>query len=179
MDNATDRILAGNIRCPIDIPPFQRSTVDGYAVLSSDTLEATRNHHVMLNVIGRVSAGKTSSSRIRSGKAIAIATGAKIPKGADSVIMIEDVIVEDEGRNIRISDKIDKGNNITQRGNDLKKGQVLLKEGTWLAAADIGLIASVGISDIPVYKKVKVAVLSTGNELAEPWLKPWQCFGFR
>ena len=71
-------------------------------------------------------------------------------------------------RNIRISDKIDKGNNITQRGNDLKKGQVLLKEGTWLSAADIGLIASVGISDIPVYKKVKVAVLSTGNELAEP-----------
>ena len=98
LDNATDRILAGNIRCPIDIPPFQRSTVDGYAVLSSDTLEATRNHHVMLNVIGRVSAGKTSSSRIRSGKAIAIATGAKIPKGADSVIMIEDVIVEDEGK---------------------------------------------------------------------------------
>jgi molybdopterin molybdotransferase len=168
LDNATDRILAGNIRCPIDIPPFQRSTVDGYAVLSSDTLEATRNHHVMLNVIGRVSAGKTSSSRIRSGKAIAIATGAKIPKGADSVIMIEDVIVEDEGKNIRISDKIGKGNNITQKGNDLKKGQVLLKEGTWLAAADIGLIASVGISDIPVYKKVKVAVLSTGNELAEP-----------
>ena len=168
LDNATDRILAGNIRCPIDIPPFQRSTVDGYAVLSSDTLEATTNHHVMLNVIGRVNAGKTSSSRIRSGKAIAIATGAKIPKDADSVIMIEDVIVEDEGKNIRISDKIGKGNNITQRGNDLKKGQVLLKEGTWLAAADIGLIASVGISDIPVYKKVKVAVLSTGNELAEP-----------
>jgi molybdenum cofactor synthesis domain-containing protein len=168
LDNATDRILAANIRCPIDIPPFQRSTVDGYAILSSDTLEATRNHHVVLNVIGQVSAGKISSSRILSGKAIAIATGAKIPKGADSVIMIEDVIVEDEGKYIRISDKIDRGNNISQRGNDLKKGQVLLKEGTWLAAADIGLIASVGISAIPVHKKVKVAVLSTGNELAEP-----------
>jgi molybdenum cofactor synthesis domain-containing protein len=168
LDKSTDRILAGNIRCPIDIPPFQRSTVDGYAILSDDTLKATRSHQVVLNVIGQVSAGETSPERISPGRAFAIATGAKIPKGADSVIMIEDVIVEDEGRNIRISEKIDKGSNVTPRGNDLKKGQLLLKEGTWLAAADIGLIASVGISAILVYKKVKVAVLSTGNELAEP-----------
>ena len=113
LDKATDRILADNILCPIDIPPFQRSTVDGYAILSNDTLVATRNHHVVLNVIGQVSAGNISSEIICSGKAIAIATGAKIPKGADSVIMIEDVRVEDEGGNIRISDKIDKGSNIT------------------------------------------------------------------
>ncbi len=171
LDKATDRILADNILCPIDIPPFQRSTVDGYAILSNDTLEATRNHHVVLKVIGQVSAGKISSEIICSGKAIAIATGAKIPKGADSVIMIEDVTVEGERANIRISDKIDKGSNITPRGNDLKKGQILLKAGTWLAAADIGLIASVGISTILVYKKVKVAVLSTGNELVEPGSK--------
>jgi molybdenum cofactor synthesis domain-containing protein len=171
LDKSTDRILADNIRCPIDIPPFHRSTVDGYAILSNDTLVATRSHHVVLNVIDQVSAGKIPSSRICSGNAVAIATGAKIPKGADSVIMIEDVTVEDEGRNIRISDKIDNGSNVTPRGNDLKKGQLLLKEGTWLAAADIGLIASVGISSILVYKKVKVAVLSTGNELAEPGSK--------
>jgi molybdopterin molybdotransferase len=168
LDMATDRILAGNIRCPMNIPPFHRSTVDGYAILSSNTRKATRNHQVVLNVIGQVSAGRISSSRISSGKAVAIATGAKLPKGADSVIMIEDVIIEDEGRKIRISDKMHKGSNITPRGNDVKKGQVLLKEGTWLAAADIGLIASVGISVILAYKKVKVAVLSTGNELAEP-----------
>jgi molybdopterin molybdotransferase len=168
LDKSTDRILAGNIRCPIDIPPFQRSTVDGYAILSDDTLKATQSHHVVLNVIGQVSAGEISSERISTGRAVAIATGAKIPKSADSVIMIEDVIAEDEGRNIHITNKTDKGSNISPRGNDLKKGQLLLKEGTWLAAADIGLIASVGISVILVYKKVKVAVLSTGNELAEP-----------
>ncbi|HEX6280613.1 MAG TPA: gephyrin-like molybdotransferase Glp [Nitrososphaera sp.] len=165
---ATDRILADCIRCPMDIPPFQRSTVDGFAVISSDTKKATRDHPAALNVVGEISAGKISRTRIHSGKAVAIATGAKIPKGADSVIMIEDVIIEDKGRKICIPDKIDKGSNITPRGNDLVKGQILLKKGTWLTAADIGLIASVGISRILVYKKVKVAVLSTGSELAEP-----------
>src|SRR5919202_1804275 len=165
---ATDRILAECIRCPIDIPPFQRSTVDGFAILSNDTKKATRDRHAMLNVIGEISAGKIPQTRISSGEAVAIATGAKIPKGADSVIMIEDIIVEDKGKKICIPYKIDEGSNITPRGNDVKKGQVLLKKGTWLAATDIGLIASVGISKILVYKKVKVAVLSTGSELAEP-----------
>jgi molybdopterin molybdotransferase len=175
---ATDRILADCIRCPIDIPPFQRSTVDGFAVLSSDTKKATRDHHhhhdATLKVIGEIGAGKISRTRISSGKAVAIATGAKIPRGADSVIMIEDVIVEEgnnKGKKIRISRRIDRGSNITPRGNDLRKGQILFKKGTWLTAADIGLIASVGISRILVYKKVKVAVLSTGNELAEPGSK--------
>jgi molybdenum cofactor synthesis domain-containing protein len=165
---ATDRTLADCIRCPIDIPPFQRSTVDGFAVMSSDTKKATRDRHAVLNVVGEISAGKISRTRISSGKAVAIATGAKIPKGADSVIMIEDVLIEDKGKKICIPDKIGKGSNITPRGNDLRKGQILLKKGTWLTAADIGLIASVGISRILVYKKVKVAVLSTGSELAEP-----------
>jgi molybdopterin molybdotransferase len=165
---ATDRILADCIRCPIDIPPFQRSTVDGFAILSNDTKKATRDRHAMLNVVGEISAGKIPQTRISSGEAVAIATGAKIPKGADSVIMIEDIIVEDKGKKICIPYKIDEGSNITPRGNDVKKGQVLLKKGTWLTAADIGLIASVGISKILVYKKVKVAVLSTGSELAEP-----------
>jgi molybdopterin molybdotransferase len=165
---ATDRILANRILCPIDIPPFQRSTVDGFAILSSDTKTATNDHHVMFDVVSKISAGKNSRIRISSGKAVAIATGAKIPKGADSVIMIEDVIIKDKGKKIFIRYKIDKGSNITSRGNDLRKGQILLKEGTWLTAADIGLIASVGISRINVYKKIKVAVLSTGSELAEP-----------
>jgi molybdenum cofactor synthesis domain-containing protein len=165
---ATDRILADCIRCPIDIPPFQRSTVDGFAIMSSDTKKATKDHHATLEVVGKISAGKSSRTRISSGKAVAIATGAMIPRGADSVIMIEDVTIEDKEKKICISDGIDKGSNITPRGNDLRKGQILLKKGTWLTAADIGLIASIGISRMLVYKKVKVAVLSTGSELAEP-----------
>jgi molybdopterin molybdotransferase len=168
LGEATDRILAKGIPCPRDIPPFGRSTVDGFAVLSSDTKSATRDHHVMLDVVGKISAGKKSPIRISSGKAIAIATGAKIPKGADSVIMIEDVLIEAKGKKIFIRHRTDKGSNISPKGNDLRKGQILLKEGTWLTAADIGLIASVGISRINVYKKIQVAVLSTGSELAEP-----------
>jgi len=170
LTEATDRTLADYIRCPIDIPPFQRSTVDGFAVLSADTKKVNRDHCVLLNVKGEISAGKISRIRIRSGEAVAIATGAKIPRGADSVIMIEDVIIaDDKGKKIRLPDKtIDKGSNLTPRGNDLRKGQILFRKGTWLNATDIALIASVGISRILVYKKVKVAVISTGSELAEP-----------
>ena len=168
LSEVTDRILADCIRSPLDIPPFQRSTMDGFAILSSDTKGATRDHCVGLKVIGEVSAGNITRTRINSGKAVAIATGAMIPKGADAVIMIEDVIIEEKGKKICIPYKIDKGRNITPRGNDLRKRQILLKKGTWLTAADIGLIASVGISKILVYKKIKVAVLSTGSELAEP-----------
>src|SRR5436309_11595032 len=120
LDKATDRILARNIRCPIDIPPFQRSTVDGYAIRSSDAKGTSRNDQVMLNVIGKINAGKNARTKISSGEAIAVATGAKIPLGADSVVMIEDVLVEDEGRKIRISDKIYNGSNITPKGNDLE-----------------------------------------------------------
>jgi molybdopterin molybdotransferase len=165
---ATDRILAKRILCPRDIPPFQRSTVDGFATLSSDTKNATKDHRVILDMVGKISAGKNSPIRVGSGKAVAIATGAKIPKGADSVIMIEDAIIEDKGKKIFIRHRTDKGSNISPKGNDLRKGQILLKEGTWLTAADIGLIASVGLSRINVYKKIQVAVLSTGSELAEP-----------
>ena len=165
---ATDRILAKRILCPRDIPPFQRSTVDGFAILSSDTKSATKDHRIILDMVGKISAGKNSPIRVGSGKAVAIATGAKIPKGADAVIMIEDAIIEDKGKKIFIRYRTDKGSNISPKGNDLRKGQILLKEGTWLTAADIGLIASVGISRVNVYKKIKVAVLSTGSELAEP-----------
>jgi molybdenum cofactor synthesis domain-containing protein len=165
---ATDRILANRIVGPRDIPPFQRSTVDGFAIQSSDTKNAKKDNPAELDLIGKISAGENYRIGISAGKAVAIATGAKIPKGADSVIMIEDVIIGDKGNKIFIPYRTNKGSNISARGSDLKKGQILLRQGTWLNAADIGLIASVGISKINVYKKIKVAVLSTGSELAEP-----------
>ncbi|MDQ3847959.1 MAG: molybdopterin molybdotransferase MoeA [Thermoproteota archaeon] len=168
LSEATDRILADCIRSPLAIPPFRRSTVDGFAIVSNDTKEARKDHCARLKVVGKVSAGNISRTRVNPGKAVAIATGAKIPKGADAVIMIEDVIFEDKGKKICIPYKQPKGSNITPMGNDLRKGQILLKIGTWLTAAEIGLIASVGIPKILVYKKIKVAVLSTGSELAEP-----------
>jgi molybdenum cofactor synthesis domain-containing protein len=168
LDKAADRILAVSIRCPIDSPPFPRATVDGYAIQSDDTMQATSIHPVMLNVTAKINAGDNSRTGIKPSMAAAIATGGRIPKGADSVIMIENVVLEDERRKIIISDRLDKGLNISPKGNDLKKGQILLKEGTWLSAAEIGLIASVGISKILVFKKLKVAVLSTGSEVVEP-----------
>ena len=116
---ATDRILAKRILCPRDIPPFRSSTVDGFAILFADTEHATKDHHVILDIMGKISAGKKSSIRVSSGKAVSIATGAKVPKGADSVIMIEDVIIEDKGKKIYILQRTDKGSNISPKGNDL------------------------------------------------------------
>jgi molybdopterin molybdotransferase len=166
--NATGRVLAVRLKSPIGIPPFDRSTVDGFAIRSSDTRKGSMSHPISLDCIGKVGAGKSTRARIKPGAAIAIATGARVPDGADSVIMLEKVREEIKEGRIWISSVVKKGSNITRRGEDLKKGQVLLKEGTWLSASDVGLIASVGISHVQVYKKVRVAVLSTGNELAEP-----------
>jgi len=120
LDKAADRILAVSIRCPIDSPPFPRSTVDGYAIQSDDTIQATSIHPVILKVTAKINAGNNSRTRIKPSMAAAIATGGRIPNGADSVIMIENVLVGDERRKIFISDKIDKGLNISPKGNDLK-----------------------------------------------------------
>ncbi len=168
LTEASGRVLAERLLSPISIPPFDRSTVDGFAILSSDTRVASRRRPIILDIIGKVSAGIPTRAKVNPGTTVAIATGARIPDGADSVVMLEDVLQDNETRRICISNLLKKWSNITRRGEDLKKGQVLLKEGTWLTASDVGLLASVGISQVPVYRKIRVAVLSTGNELAEP-----------
>ncbi|MGH9922955.1 MAG: molybdopterin molybdotransferase MoeA, partial [Nitrososphaerales archaeon] len=124
---------------------------------------------VMLDVIGRITAGKDAQYKVMPGKAVAIATGARIPKGADAVVMVEHTQLEN-GK-VKIFREIDHGRNVALKGEDVKKGQVLLTKGTWLTPQDIGIIASVGISKVRVFKKPRVAVFATGTELAEPGSK--------
>jgi len=151
------------------VPSFTKAERDGYAIKSNDTKGASMKQPALLNVIGRITAGQNSRYMVESGKAVAIATGARIPKGADSVVMVENT--EQENNTLKIFNEIGQGKNIAMKGEDIKNRQSLYKKGIWLTSQDVGLIASVGINKVPVFKKPKVAIFATGDELVEPGSK--------
>jgi molybdenum cofactor synthesis domain-containing protein len=151
------------------VPSFTKAERDGYAIKSNDTKGASMKQPILLDVIGRITAGQNSRYMVESGKAVAIATGARIPKGADSVVMVENT--EQENNTLKIFNEIGQGKNIAMKGEDIKNRQSLYKKGTWLTSQDVGLIASVGINKVPVFKKPKVAIFATGDELVEPGSK--------
>jgi len=169
LPDAQSRVLADDLVSRVDMPPFVRAAMDGYAVKSNNTKKASKTHPVLLDVIGRITAGQDVQYKIESGKAVAIATGAKIPEGADAVVMVEHAQLEN-GK-VKIFREIERGKNVALKGEDVKSGQVLLKKGTWLTPQDVGMIASVGIDKVLVFKKPKVAVFATGSELVEPGSK--------
>jgi len=169
LSDAQNRVLADDLQSRVDMPPFVRAAMDGYAIKSNDVKKASKKRPILLDVIGRITAGQDAKYKVESGKAVAIATGAKIPGGADAVVMVE--YTELENGKVKIFKEIERGKNVALKGEDVKNGQVLLKKGTWLTSQDIGLIASVGVGKVPVFKKPKVAVFATGSELAEPGSK--------
>jgi molybdopterin molybdotransferase len=169
LKDAQNRVLSKNLSSLIDIPSFIKAERDGYAIKSNDTRGASMKHPVLLDVIGRITAGQEAQYMIESGKAVAIATGARVPKGADAVVMIENT--EQENNTLKIFNEIGGAKNIALKGEDIKNRQTLFKKGTWLTSQDVGLIASVGINRVPVFKKPKVAIFATGDELVEPGSK--------
>ena len=167
--DAQNRVLADDVVSVVNMPPFVRAAMDGFAIKAVDAKNASRVHPVMLDVIGKIAAGQDAHYKVESGKAVAIATGAKIPKGADAVVMVE--YTQIENGKVKIFRDIERGRNIALKGEDVKKGQALLRKGTWLTPQDIGIMASVGVSKVKVFKKPRVAVFATGTELAEPGSK--------
>ena len=161
------RVIAEDIISEFDIPPFDRSAMDGFAIISDDTFSATKENPVLLEVIGEIKAGDFKNFKIEKGKAISIMTGAKIPQNSDAVIKIEDVeeIFKDGKRYIKIERYIKKGENISKKGEDIKKGEILLKKGTFIDSSVFSMIAYLGKKKILVYKKPEVAILSTGDEI--------------
>jgi molybdenum cofactor synthesis domain-containing protein len=168
LQEAADRVLAEDFTAPIDIPPFNRSAMDGYAVLASDTKGATQKQPVTLEVLGRTYAGDSSTYTICSGQAVAVATGARIPTGADAVVIVEYTDDEADAKKVQLFKEVESGKNVAVKGEDIQKSKVILQRGTWLRPQDIGLIASVGVKTVKVICKPKVAVFSTGSELVEP-----------
>lgn len=163
--DAAGRILAEEIRSGREVPPFANSAMDGYAVRWDDVRATTLDQPVTLEVLEVIQAGAVPKQIVTSGTSSKIMTGAVMPAGADTVVKVEDT-EEVEGR-VLIQRSERSGNNVRSSGEDIQRGQVVLEEGRVLRAADIGLLASVGRSLVLVRQRPRVAILSTGNELAE------------
>lgn len=163
------RVLADNLYSPMNIPPFDRADRDGFAVASSVTKNASRTSPVYLKIIGKDLAGQATTLRhVRTGQAVQIATGARIPSGADSVIMFEDTRSDIENKLVTISEPVSRGNHVSHKGSDVKEKQLVLRRGTWITPHDVAMIAAMGLDRISVIKKPTVGILSTGDELTEP-----------
>jgi molybdopterin molybdotransferase len=155
--------LAQDIQSPINVPPFNNSAMDGYAMLQADLLEATSETPIVLTMVGRSFAGDPYSGGLVSGSCIRIMTGAVMPSCADTVVMQENTIAN--GDQISFSKVPKFADNVRNAGEDLQQGQNVLKIGHKLTPRDIPLIASLGIANISVFRQLKVAVISSGDEL--------------
>lgn len=163
---AHGRVLAEEIRADVDLPPFDRSTVDGYAVRSGDTAGASKGAPVPLRVAGEVLMGQQSGLEVRAGDAVRIPTGGAIPVAADAVVMQERAVRKD--RTVFVELRVDAGENIVRRGEDLRAGDLVLRPGRRLRPQDIGLLAGLNHAEVEVYVRPKVGVIVTGDELIPP-----------
>jgi molybdopterin molybdotransferase len=163
VSKARGRTLAADVKAPIDLPPFDNSAVDGYAVRFSDISDQTET---ALSVVDRVQAGRAAANPVAAGAAIRIFTGAPMPDGADTVFMQEDV--RTEGGKVIVPPGLKRGANRRLAGEDIRKGSVALPAGRVLSIADTALVSALGLTEVPVRRRIRVALFSTGDELIEP-----------
>ena len=161
--NARGRVAADDIKAPVDLPPFDNSAVDGYAVRHADL---KRDGDTTLVIAGRLTAGARAEQALKAGEAIRIFTGAPMPKGADTVFMQEDVTAD--GDRVTVPKGLKLGANRRLAGEDVPFGHVVLAAGTVLEAQHIALAAALGITELEVRRRLKVAIFSTGDEVVEP-----------
>jgi molybdopterin molybdotransferase len=190
LEKALGLVLAEDIVAPFDMPPFDKSAMDGYAVSSADISSVP----VRLRCIGEAPAGSYSKFAIKKGECVKIMTGSPIPEGADSVVMVEvtrEVTsrqspitnyqlpitnyqspvtkkVEEIMSQVEVAKRVEKGENVCFRGEEIKKGALVLRKGTLIRAVEISVAASLGKAKIKVYEMPKIAVLATGSEIVEP-----------
>lgn len=163
--DALGSVLAAEVRSPIEHPPWDNSSMDGYAVRAADVAGATTDHPIVLPVLETIAAGRRPTKRVDPGTASRIMTGAPIPEGADSVVRVEDT---DAGESrVEIRDARDAGRNVRPRGEDLQIGALAVGAGEVLGPAQIGVLASVGAATVKVHRRPRIAVLSSGDELVD------------
>ncbi|MDP3436779.1 MAG: molybdopterin molybdotransferase MoeA [Bacteroidales bacterium] len=177
---STGRVLAVDISADRDMPPFNKSAVDGFTCKRSDLFPLGDGQQEMrLAILETIPAGYRPTMEIKEGECSRIMTGAVVPNGADYVLMVEDSEVEDGCMKIRAGNKNEKGvlsaargSNICYKGEDIKQGETIIKSGTTIGAAQVGVLAGAGVCSVRVSTRPKVGVLSTGDEIVEPHITP-------
>ena len=167
LDAALGRVLAADVISPVDVPSFDRSNVDGFAVVSENTFGASEEAPRTVELDeGSIPPGVVPKTVIQPGTAVSIATGGMVPRGADAVVMIE--YAEAHGRELRIARAVTAGTGVTFAGTDITAGETVLRRGQLLTSRDTGVLAAVGIAAVEVWRKPIVAILSTGDEIIAP-----------
>jgi len=176
LENSYKKVLFEDVNCSIDLPPFDRSLKDGFALKSKDSFGATEESPNILKCIDNIEAGSFSNKKIAIGECIEISTGAPIPEGGDAVVMVE--FSEKENKDVYILKSVTPNQDISLKGSDIKKGELLLKKGTRLSPDKIGVLSAQGIEKIAIFKKPDISIISTGNELLKKGetLKPGKIY---
>lgn len=169
---ALGRTLAEGVYADMDVPPFPNAAMDGYAVLGDDVAQASPEHPSELRIIADLAAGYTTDLKVESGTAVRIMTGAPLPPGADTVVPFEDTDEQHpnsllpQGR-VKVLKANRRGANLREAGEDMRRGELVVSAGTWIRPAEIGVLATVGAAQVHVYRRPRVAILATGDELVD------------
>lgn len=169
LGEARGRMLADDVRSAVDVPAFDRSNVDGFAVQASDTFGAMEEAARTLAINDEVLAtGIAPRQEVAPGRATMIATGAMVPRGADAVVMVEHTEASADGTRLDVTRAVAPGDNVSYAGTDVAKGETVLRRGQLLTSREIGVLAAIGLADVAVYRRPRVAILSTGDEIVAP-----------
>jgi molybdenum cofactor synthesis domain-containing protein len=166
LQHGNGRVLAQDIFSAADVPPFSRAAMDGYAVRAEDTTGASPSTPRTLRRIETIYTGQVPRKQVGTGECAEIATGAPMPDGADAVVMVEETDIDGDGM-VSVFAPASPRQNIGRQGADIRKGQQVLPSSTWLNASRLGAIAALGLTEIQVYARPRVAILSTGNEIVD------------
>ncbi|HXG46468.1 MAG TPA: gephyrin-like molybdotransferase Glp [Methylomirabilota bacterium] len=166
---AEHRFVAAPVVAPLDLPPFDNSAMDGYAVRTADVAPASAASPVELELAGQLPAGGGAQVRVTSGRCVRVFTGSPLPEGADAVVMQEDTRTTDaQPDRLLVLDPVKPWENVRFRGEDIKRGVLVVRPGDRLGCARLGLLAALGISELQVHRRPSVGLLATGSELVEP-----------
>ncbi len=175
--DAMDRVLAEDVASTVDVPPFDRAAMDGYAVIAEDTFGAGRYEPKVLRCVETVYTGDMPSRALVRGECVEIATGAPMPQGATAVVIVEETEKTSDDA-VRMFTPVYPGQHVGRRGADITAGQTIVRAGTVINPGRIGALAAAGTLEIDVFAKPRVAIVSTGNEIVDPGLplKPGQIY---